>query len=83
VLQKGGRPLELLSDFLEISRIEAGYVDLEIEEVRLGCLVSDCLEDLAGQVRRSDCTCRWTWLPDDYALAATVAHAPDPAEPSE
>ena len=68
VLQKVDDLSELLSDFLEISRIEAGYVDLEIEEVLLGSLVADCLDDLAGQVREKRLYVSVDILPDDLRL---------------
>ncbi len=56
VLQKVDDLAELLSDFLEISRIEAGYVDLEIEDVPLASLVADCLDELGAQVRERHLT---------------------------
>ncbi len=68
VLQKVDDLSELLSDFLEISRIEAGYVDLEIEEVPLGSLVADCLDDLAGQVREKRLHVSMDVVPDDLRL---------------
>ncbi len=68
VLQKVDDLSELLSDFLEISRIEAGYVDLEIEEVPLGQLVSDCLEELGGQAREKRLNVTMEVTPADLTL---------------
>jgi two-component system, OmpR family, phosphate regulon sensor histidine kinase PhoR len=68
VLQKVDDLSELLSDFLEISRIEAGYVDLEIEEVPLGALIADCLEELGAQAREKRLTVAMDVTPPDLRL---------------
>jgi two-component system phosphate regulon sensor histidine kinase PhoR len=68
VLHKVDDLSELLSDFLEISRIEAGYIDLEIEEVPLSVLVSDCLEELGGQAREKRLSVSMDVTPADLSL---------------
>lgn len=51
VLQKVDDLSELLSEFLDISRIEAGYIDLEIEDTPLGILIADTAEELGTNAR--------------------------------
>jgi two-component system, OmpR family, phosphate regulon sensor histidine kinase PhoR len=68
VLHKVDDLSELLSDFLEISRIEAGYIDLEIEETPLGVLISDCLSELGTQAREKRLQVSMEVSPPDLML---------------
>jgi two-component system, OmpR family, phosphate regulon sensor histidine kinase PhoR len=68
VLHKVDDLSELLSDFLEISRIEAGYIDLEIEDTPLGVLISDCVAELGSSAREKRLTVSLDVTPPDLTL---------------
>ena len=55
-LRQGTRLTRLVSDLLDVSRLEAGPLPLELTDVDLGALVHDVTERLEGDRARARCT---------------------------
>ncbi|GEM_PF-1384934 len=54
IFDNGQHLLELINDVLDLSKVEAGRVELEITPVSLGDLVHETFSQLEGQVRGKD-----------------------------
>ena len=56
VRKAGSHLLALINDLLDLARIEAGRVDLDLQPVPLDAVVDDCLPLLMPQARERGCT---------------------------
>ena len=60
IAQSGRSMMQILNDILDLSKIEAGEMELNLEAVALGELVNDCIELQSGvaQAKELELTCR-------------------------
>ncbi|MGH7590280.1 MAG: response regulator, partial [Gemmatimonadales bacterium] len=68
--QNGIHLLNLINDILDLSKIEAGKVELELTPTDLVALVQDTLAQVGGQARRAEVKLR-TELPESVDLIST------------
>jgi len=70
ILANGKHLLELINDVLDLSKIEAGRVELEFVNISLKDLVSDIIGQLEGQVQDKDFKLV-TQIPENIAMVQT------------
>ncbi|UCH62876.1 MAG: ATP-binding protein [Fidelibacterota bacterium] len=70
ILTNGEQLLALINDILDLSKVEAGKLELEISSVSLDRVVNDTVAQLEGQVRSTDIQLL-TQLPAEITLVQT------------
>jgi len=69
----GNHLLELINDVLDLSRIEAGKVELRIENLSLRDMLADCSNLMSPQVRAADLTLELATFEDCIVAADEVS----------
>ncbi|HEY2923704.1 MAG TPA: ATP-binding protein [Candidatus Eisenbacteria bacterium] len=72
-LASSRRLLDLINDVLDLSRIEAGRLEVEMEEVKLLPILSDVIETLEVQAREKGLELRRTEVGPEIAVQADAA----------
>jgi len=73
--RSGRQLLDLISDVLDLARIEAGRLELELEELSLGDLISGVVNTLRVQARRKALIVEAGPVPRDLRILADAARA--------
>ena len=73
--RSGRQLLDLISDVLDLARIEAGRLELELEDLSLGDLISGVVNTLRVQARRKALIVEAGPVPRDLRILADAARA--------